>query len=140
MTQTEHPKSDHHNALWTTRRHQSGGLVYSSPEDRPSIIGKQSLPIHTLFNDLDSHTLCPSLIDPALSTPSPSGSSTPHSAEAPSAYAIGRDTYGHRRSLKDMLLTSTGVLLMQRGQSSCERLPPPPGCPKVNCGAEGEID
>ena len=139
-TQTERPKLDRYNALWTIRRHWSGGLVHSSQEDRPSAVGEWNLPIHALFNNLDSHVLHPSSIDPTLGTPSSSSSSTPHSTEAPSTYTIGRDTYGHKHSPKDVLLTSAGVLSVWRGQSSFERLPPLPGCPKVNCRAEGGID
>ena len=72
--------------------------------------------------------------------PSFSSSSAPCSTEAPSTYTIRRDTYRCRHSPKDVLLTSARVLSVRRGQSSYERLPPLPRCPKVNCGAEREID
>jgi len=114
-TQVEHPKLDCHNALWTTHRHQSRGLVHSSLEDRPSAIGKWSLPIYTLFNGLDSHALCPSLIALFLGTPSLSNSSAPHSAEAPSTYTVRRDTYECRCSPKDALFISARVLSVWRG-------------------------
>jgi len=39
-TQVEHLKLDCHNALWTTHRHQSRGLVHSSLKDRPSAVGE----------------------------------------------------------------------------------------------------
>ena len=120
--------------------HDTRGLVCSSLEDWPSMVGEWSLPIHALFNNLDPYVLCSSLIDPAPNTLFPSGSSALHSAEAPFTYTIGRDTYGRRCSPKDALFISTRVLSVRRGQSSCEELPPPPECLKVNHRTEGGID
>jgi len=84
--------------------------------------------------------LCPSSIDPFLGTPSPSNSSTPHFTKAPSTYTIGKDTYGHKHSPKDMLFASMRVLLVQKDQSFCEGLLLLLGHPKVNYGIKGGID
>ena len=84
--------------------------------------------------------LCPSLIDSFLGTLSPSNSSALHSAKVPSTYTIRRNTHRHRCSLKDMLFISMRVLSVQKGQLSCEGLPPPLGCPIVDCRAAGEIN
>jgi len=104
------------------------------------VVGEWNLSIHTLFNNLDPHALCPSLIDPAPNTLFPSGSSALHSVEVPFTYTIGRDVYGCRCSPKDALFISTRVLSVWRGQSSREELPPPPECLKVNRRTEGGID
>jgi len=104
------------------------------------VVGEWSLSIHTLFNNLDPHALCPSLIDPAPNTLFLSGSSALHSVEVPFTYTIERDVYGCRCSPKDTLFISTRVLSVWRGQSSREELPPPPECLKVNRRTGGGID
>jgi len=119
-----------------TRRHRSGGLVYSCPENRPGMVGKQGLLIHTLDDNLSSLVLCPALVDPSLDVLPSSASFAPHSTKVPSTYAIWRNTHGHRHSSENMLLTSIRVLLMGRGLPSCEGLPPLFGCPKINYKAK----
>jgi len=84
--------------------------------------------------------LCPSSIDPFLGTPSPSDSSAPHFTKALSTYTVGKNTYGHKHSPKDVFFASVRVLLIQKDQSSCEELLPLLGHPKVNHGTKGEID
>jgi len=119
-----------------TRRHRSGGLVCSSLEDRPSAVGKWSIPIHALVNDCDLCTLCPYLTNPFFGTPLPSSSSVFCSAKTPtiSACTIQRNTYGCRCSPENTLLTSMRLLLLRRGQPSCKGLLPLFGCLEVNCG------
>ena len=66
--------------------------------------------------------------------------SAPYSTKTSFAYTIQRSTHGRRCSLENALFTSTWVLLVRRGQPSCEGLPPPLGHPEVNCRTEGGID
>ena len=84
--------------------------------------------------------LHPSSINPFLSTLSSSDSSVPHSTKTSFVYTIRRNTHGHRCSPENMLFTSTRMLPVRRGQSSCEGLPPLLGCLKVDCRTEGGID
>ena len=81
--------------------------------------------------------LCPSLVSPSLNVLPSSASSTSCSTKAPSAYTIQRNTCGCRCSLEDTLSTFVRVLSVQRGQLSCEGLPPLLGCLKIDCRTEG---
>jgi len=98
------------------------------------VVGKRSVPIHAPVDDRDLCTLRPCSTNPFLGTPLPSSSSALHSAKAPSAsaYTIQWSTHGRRRSPKNMLFASMRLLLVRRGQPSCEGLPLPFGRPEVN--------
>ena len=125
-----------------TCRHWFGGLVHSSPEDWPGVVGKWSVPIHAPVDDCDPCMLHPCSTNPFLCTLLSSSSPAFCSAKTLSAsvYTIQQNTYRRRRSLENMLFTSTRLLSVQRGQPSCEGLPLPFGHPEVNHGAKEGID
>jgi len=139
-TQVKCPKPDHHNAIWTTCGHWSGSLVCSHLEDQLGAVSEWSLSIHAPVNNLGPYMLYPFLTDPSLNTPPSSDSSAPCSTKAPSAYTIWRNTHGRKCSSENMLFTSARVLSVQRGQPSCEGLPPPLGHLKVNCRTKRGTD
>ena len=95
-----------------------------------------------LANEAFQSTLCPCSTNPFLCTPLSSSSSAFHSAKTPSTstYTIQRNTHGCRHSPENMLFISARLLLVQRGQPSCEGLPLPFGHLEVNHRAKGGID
>ena len=142
QAQIECPKSDYHHVLQTTCRLWSGGLVCSSPEDRPDAVGKWSVPIYAPVNNCDPCTLCSCSTNPFFCTLLSSSSSAFHSAKTPSTSTctIWWNAHGHKHSSENMLFTSVRLLSVRRGQPSCKGLPLLFGHPEVNCRAKGGID
>jgi len=95
-----------------------------------------------LANEAFQSTLCPCSTNPFLCTPLSSSSSAFHSTKTPSTstYTIQWNTHGYRHSPENALFTSVRLLLVRRGQPSCEGLPPLFGHLEVNYGAKGGID
>jgi len=104
------------------------------------MVGKQSFSIHAPVNNLSPFILYPFSVNPSLDIPSSSICSAPYSTKAPSAYIIWKNTHGHECSSEKILSTSMRILLVQRGQPSCEGLFSLLGHPEVNCRTKGGIN